>query len=373
MKILYLMHVSWGWIKQRPHFLAELFSKDYDTSIYCVKPIRKINSLNSYHNNGGYKYNVNNFYTPLGSKKIFKIGIFRKLYNSFISLQIPNIKKYDIVWIPSIRIYDLVKDLILPNQTVVYDCMDDELEFPYIKKNTQLKERFAILERQLINRCNKLICSSQFLLETVLHRTKISFQDAIVVNNGILIPTNEVIDGYPDEIDYKINKLRNLKNVFMYVGTISEWFDFDLIRVLLNKNAGVNVVLIGPTEVRIPTIDRLHYIGSVERKYIFEFMGLATALIMPFKVTNLIQSVNPVKLYEYIFMQKPILAPLYGESLQFDKYVYLYNNQLDFINLANKITNGDISAKSERIDNVKFLESSTWESRYNAILGYLNL
>lgn len=367
------MHVSWGWIKQRPHFLAELLSNDYDTNIYCVKPIRKAHSLNNNHNNEVSKYNVKNFYTPFGSKKIFKFGIFKLLYNLFIELQIPNIKKYDMVWIPSIRIYDLVKDLIMPNQIVVYDCMDDELEFPYIKKNVQLKERFAILEKQLINRCDKLICSSQFLLRTVLDRTKASSQNAIVVNNGILMPTNEIISKFPDDISSKIKDLNKLDNIFMYVGTISEWFDFDLIRELLNKNAKVNVVLIGPTEVQIPTIDRLHYYGSIERKFIFEFMDHAKALIMPFKVTELIQSVNPVKLYEYIFMHKPVLAPLYGESLQFDKYVYLYNNQLDFIDLSNKITNGVILAKSKRLDNMRFLESSTWESRYKVVRKYLKI
>lgn len=27
-RILYLMHIPWGWIKQRPHFFAEYLSED---------------------------------------------------------------------------------------------------------------------------------------------------------------------------------------------------------------------------------------------------------------------------------------------------------------------------------------------------------
>ena len=53
-KLLYLMHVPWSWIKQRPHFIAEELSKDYIVSILaekdknrqvCSKSINKINFL----------------------------------------------------------------------------------------------------------------------------------------------------------------------------------------------------------------------------------------------------------------------------------------------------------------------------------------
>ena len=37
-KILYLMHIPWGWIKQRPHFLAELLSIDFDVDVFYKKP-----------------------------------------------------------------------------------------------------------------------------------------------------------------------------------------------------------------------------------------------------------------------------------------------------------------------------------------------
>lgn len=34
------MHVPWGWIKQRPHFLAEELSKSFSIDVYNHKPFR---------------------------------------------------------------------------------------------------------------------------------------------------------------------------------------------------------------------------------------------------------------------------------------------------------------------------------------------
>ena len=37
--LLYLMHVDWRWIKQRPHFLAEILSEDLDLAV--VHPLKR--------------------------------------------------------------------------------------------------------------------------------------------------------------------------------------------------------------------------------------------------------------------------------------------------------------------------------------------
>lgn len=42
-KILYIMHVPWGWIKQRPHFFAEYLNKDFDVDVVYKKPLKVSN------------------------------------------------------------------------------------------------------------------------------------------------------------------------------------------------------------------------------------------------------------------------------------------------------------------------------------------
>ena len=45
-KVLYLMHVPWGWIKQRPHFIAEGLNKDYEVRVVFNKNYR-MSSVNN--------------------------------------------------------------------------------------------------------------------------------------------------------------------------------------------------------------------------------------------------------------------------------------------------------------------------------------
>ena len=37
-QILYLMHIPWGWIKQRPHFFAEKLAKDVIVDVKYKQP-----------------------------------------------------------------------------------------------------------------------------------------------------------------------------------------------------------------------------------------------------------------------------------------------------------------------------------------------
>ena len=40
-KIVYLMHVDWNWIKQRPHFIAGELSHFYDVEIFYRSSLLK--------------------------------------------------------------------------------------------------------------------------------------------------------------------------------------------------------------------------------------------------------------------------------------------------------------------------------------------
>ena len=47
--------------------------------------------------------------------------------------------------------------------------------------------------------------------------------------------------------------------------------------------------------------------------------------MMPFILNELIESVDPVKLYEYINFEKNIICIKYDEILRFKDFVYFYN------------------------------------------------
>jgi hypothetical protein len=87
---------------------------------------------------------------------------------------------------------------------------------------------------------------------------------------------------------------------------------------------------------------------------------------MPFILSELILSVNPVKLYEYIYSNKPTVSVRYDETEQFDPYVMLYKNGDEYLKIMQRLVQGDFP----EIDvdrNQSFVKNNTWNNRVEII------
>ena len=98
-------------------------------------------------------------------------------------------------------------------------------------------------------------------------------------------------------------------------------------------------------------------------------MNAATGLIMPFVVNELVLSVNPVKLYEYIYSGKPIASVRYPETEKFSKYVTLYSSLQEFFHfIESEIL---LSVSKNKYEMQKFATSNTWNFRCREIIKIL--
>lgn len=368
-KMLYLSHVPWGWIKQRPHFIAEKLSNDYEVHVYPLESIR-----NKQHTtNLGHNFILKKLLLPLHIKGFSLNAIGTLLYSLIFRTQIHGFNDYQYVWITNIWFYRYIKRFIKPNQILIYDCMDDDLEFPLNKRSTKIQNTIRRLEKELLSRANIILFSSRYLSDKVIGRSNLLMdRDKIsVINNAVELPATSQPTNNP-EVEKTLKYIRELSNPIIYIGTIAEWLDFKLLENTLKNNPDLNFVLIGPTEVEIPDIRRLHYLGRIQRDYIFDIMNEAKALMMPFIVNELIKSVNPVKLYEYIYSGKPIFVPEYDEMRQFSPYVYSYHNENEFMDLTNMLSTRQLQEKYRREEGERFSELNNWESRCNQILKLIN-
>lgn len=337
------MHIPWGWIKQRPHFLAEGLNEIYDVNVYYRKALTISNKGLKEQKN--HNLLIKKFITiPFEKLPILKSLKLDWINRLLVKCYISGIDKYDVIWVSSIGIYSIFERLIPPSSILIYDCMDDELEFPAITAHKKYLKKLACIEKRLINRANFVLCSALYLSKKIVNRTNLLIHDKItIINNAISIPEKENYNNsIPVEIEEKLSVLKKHSPVLLYVGAVAEWFDFESMIEVLNKNDRISLVLIGPSKIKIPVHDRIIHLGTIERKYIFDFMKLSDALIMPFKINELIRSVNPVKLYEYIYSNKPIIAPLYTESKPFNKYVYLYDSKKELFDLVNSVECGNL-------------------------------
>jgi glycosyltransferase involved in cell wall biosynthesis len=244
--------------------------------------------------------------------------------------------------------------------------MDDELEFPRIKNDKILYGLAKKNEEDLIYRSDLVICSSEYLKQKLQLRYS-ELKKIFVINNA----TNSFKKN-TFTIRSSVNQqFSALENIFLYVGTISSWFDFDSVILMLENNQNANFVLVGPCDVFIPLHPRLHYFGAIERESLPFFIQKSIALTMPFLLNELIRSVDPVKIYEYIGSNKPIIATNYTEMTKFSKFCYLYDDSIGFSDIASKILNGKIIYNVNSSEVNRFIDKNTWEQRGLEIEGLI--
>lgn len=355
-RILYLMHISWGWVKQRPHFIAEGLNEKNDVTVVAKCDFR----------NNIVRNSTNLKVYSLLRLPLERYLLIRKINSLLYKIQLHfYCRSKDVIWFtaPFMTPYVQAK-----GKLVFYDCMDDILEFPDMKKNSYLFNETRKCEENLYRRANFVFASSLNLKNKLIERY--GEREIFVINNGINMPQFDENLVLPKELTPLVST--KTKKI-VYIGTISSWMDFNLLRKIKEMlPLEVNIFLFGPTEVDISNNDYFIYCGVIEHKFVFEVMKHADVLIMPFLVTDLIKSVNPVKLYEYIYSGKDIIAPLYEESLKFKDFVHLYRDHNHCLNIVKDLCLNGIKGSKTITECYQFCLDNTWKKRIQQIDKYIN-
>ena len=354
-ELVYVMNVDWNWIKQRPHFIAELLNAKFNVHViyqhrYGRIGLQKRNKVDIdlnpiYVIPRGDRYNfLSKVNATIKCKAVKKI--FKKTEANILYLTFPNQVE------------------AIPNDykgIVIYDCMDNHPAF--VNDECQMKKMIR-QEKNLIKRADLVLVSSNHLIDILKSRygKKID-KKIILVRNGY----NGAILEQAKTVSEKNHKLYT----FAYFGTISTWFNFDFILRSLEDCADIQYELFGPLAgVQIPKHERIHYHGTVEHEKLLENIKDADCLIMPFLINEIIEAVDPVKLYEYINFDKNILTCRYGEIERFKPFVYFYTGYDEFIKqIQNLKSNNDVKYCND--DREMFLRENSWKCRVDTIIETL--
>lgn len=351
------MHVPWQWAKQRPHFLAEYLGGFFDTKVFYKKAYRKKNFSES--EKPSHLYLQELFIFPLGKKSVFIEQINYQLMKFQLRKELENC---DYIWITHPSLFPPLSSFDYASKKLIYDCMDDALEFPDVKNNPKLRANLLLQEQALLSKADLTLCSSEHLQNKILHR--IPAPPKTEVLNNAISGTKLIQDTQGGELPPEIqSKLDGPEAKFIYLGTISEWMDFELILKSLDRFTEIHYYFFGPREVNLPTHERIHYMGSVPHSLVKKVMEQADVLLMPFQLNDLILSVNPVKLYEYIYSNKAALIVRYGETLKFGDYVYLYEGLQEYLEIIADLINKGFAPKKSKEECQAYALANTWESR----------
>lgn len=355
------MNVSWKNIKQRSHFIAERLSKHLDIEIFYEKSYKK-----------SFVDNPNTLNLKLNElwRLPLKNYTFIRYFNlPILKAQLRNrIEPSSYMWISHPNTWEYLKELKHPKNIVIYDCMDDALEFPYVKRSNREKNRLSKVERELCENSKLIFTSSAHLKNKLIRRYNINGDRIKVINNALDIQTDHTLSSKPILPDNLKACLTSEFTKIVYIGAISEWIDFELILQSLKRNNKIKYFLIGPKDVSVPLHERIETFGPVRHEYLASIMELSDILVMPFVTNDLILSVDPIKVYEYISSYKPTIVKKYGETIKFSDYIYLYENSDEYLMHINKIADNNFRNKIDCGKCLDYLAKNTWENRVKDIL-----
>lgn len=351
--MVYICPVDWRWIKQRPQFLAEELNIYYD--VHAVYPFSKRRK--------GLQKKVPTMVslTPYFTLPAFggRIPFIEKINKALVRLQLRavlHIVRPQILWLSLPSYIDIIPACF--QGQVIYDCMDDYAE---LNQRREQREGIVAQEMRLIERADLIFASSENLRGKLCMRNGVTAESVVLLRNGY----NSKWDGEGESASD--GKQTDERFRIGYIGTIGRWFDFDLLIKSLQENDRVEYHLYGPLEqgVLMPGSERLIWHGVIEHDEIRRIACELDALLMPFIVNDIVRSVDPVKLYEYIWLEKPIVCIRYPEIERFAPFVSFYRTQEEYSAQIETIISGE-SKKYMHEHAVDFLKENSWKKRAEA-------
>ncbi|MCB9121233.1 MAG: glycosyltransferase [Caldilinea sp.] len=159
-----------------------------------------------------------------------------------------------------------------------------------------------------------------------------------------------------------------------YVGAIADWFDFDLVIVLAQRLPECHFVLFGkwsrPEPVTGSYPENVHVMGPIEYAKVPAISAFSDVAMIPFKDTELVRGVSPIKVYEYLASRLPVVSLRWDELARESLPIFLASNAGEF---EKGILNA-LSMTDEQRDALReVVRQYSWEQRLRHMLAYLDL
>ncbi len=106
----------------------------------------------------------------------------------------------------------------------------------------------------------------------------------------------------------------------LYLGSLAEWFDFDLLFEVARRMPEASFPLVGPLRPELEARkseapDNVYFLGARPYSEVPAWMSHCEAAIIPFLRTPLTEAVDPVKLHEYLASGLPVVASPFSREL----------------------------------------------------------
>jgi glycosyltransferase involved in cell wall biosynthesis len=242
-----------------------------------------------------------------------------------------------------------------------YWCLDDWEAINKAQKNHAYDPS---AESQLTRACDSALTTAKILASKIQPQAK---NPVKVIPNGFS-RLNFPVNASPDIP----SDLHLGEKTLVYWGELQgRWLDFNLLEDLARMEPTWQINLIGPDKQveRRLQLPNVHYLGEKPVSELYAYGHHADCGLIPFKEGAVSAAVNPIKAYEYLACNLPIVTIPMPELDNFPFAFQVPGNARRFQKTIQSLPSlSDV--EKQRIKG--FLQSSTWEKRALTFLDTMN-
>jgi len=247
---------------------------------------------------------------------------------------------------------------------VCYDLMD---HFEVFSGKFDYR-RFEVWEHELLKMSNVVFYSAESLREYAASRTQarmVSLPNAgdaeFFRHQAATLPVPADIAAVPGP---RVG----------FVGAIFRWLDFNLMAQVMKSMPEVSFVFIGPVEnwqrlAALTELANFHHLGVKPYSGVAAYVAAFDVCICPFKTDDVGQAVDPVKVYDYFALGKPVVTTRIREMAKLHPLAYVADSPEQFaqcIRQALAEKNPELTA-----GRVEHARANSWSRRVDLLLSVI--
>jgi glycosyltransferase involved in cell wall biosynthesis len=241
----------------------------------------------------------------------------------------------------------------LKPEKVIYYCVDEWSAFSFLDGKSMQE-----MEAQLIADSDMVFVSAETLLQTKRPLNPRTYLVPHGVDNEHFAQARQAATPIaPELVDLP-------RPIVGFWGSIHDWVDLEMIAYMARRHPEWSIVLVGRGSCDVGALAGLpnvHLLGGRPYASLPSYAKGFSAAILPFKINRLTESVNPIKLREYLAAGLPVVSTPLPEVKSFSDLVRIGRTPADFttqVELALEET-GEAAASRR----VAAIGKDTWHSR----------
>jgi glycosyltransferase involved in cell wall biosynthesis len=193
----------------------------------------------------------------------------------------------------------------IPHAQLVFDLVDDLAA--YGGDDNPLAAHVEGLVAKLVGRSDLLVVTAKTLEDRYGPQARSVVQVPNGFDGDLFAPGNvhsppPQLDGIP-------------RPILGFVGTLFPFLDFELMEAVARAHPSMSMVLVGPVEAsaddavaRLAALPNVFHLGRQPQASMSAFISHFDVCLNPFRRSRVADSVNPLKVYEYLAAGKPVVS-----------------------------------------------------------------